>query len=194
MANRFVVAFIVAGAFVCGHGSGYAQTSTWKIDPDHSSVNFEIPHMAVRHVHGSLTNVSGVVELNDKDITKSSVEATIDTTTVSTGVVMRDNTLKSDDFFNVQKYPQITFKSRSLRRNSRTVQPFGDLTLNGVTRSGTLDLDGPSPPRTISGKTISWFSARGLIRRSDFNFGASKSNAVVGDDVKLTIDVEIDKQ
>jgi polyisoprenoid-binding protein YceI len=68
------------------------------------------------------------------------------------------------------------------------------LTLNGVTRSGTLDLDGPSPPQTISGKTISWFSARGLIRRIDFNFGASKFNAVVGDDVKLTIDVEIDKQ
>jgi polyisoprenoid-binding protein YceI len=68
------------------------------------------------------------------------------------------------------------------------------LTLNGVTRSGTLDLDGPSPPQTISGKTISWFSASGLIRRSDFNFGASKFNAVVGDDVKLTINVEIDKQ
>jgi len=157
-------------------------------------VNFEITHIAVSHVHGSLTNVSGVVELNDKDITKLSVEASIDTTTVSTGVVMRDNTLKSDDFFNVQKYPQITFKSRSLRRNSRTVQLLGDLTLNGVTRSVTLDLDGPSPPQTISGKTISGFSATGLIRRSDFSFGASKFNAVVGDDVKLTIDVEIDKQ
>ena len=187
MANRFFVALIVAGAFVCGHGSGYAQTSTWKIDPDHSSVNFEIPHMAVRHVHGSLTNVSGVVELNDKDITKSSVDATIDTTTVSTGVVMRDNTLKSDDFFNVQKYPQITFKSSSLRRNHGIVQLLGNLTLNGVTRSVTLDLDGPSPPQTISGKTISGFSATGLIRRSDFNFGASKFNAVVGDDVKFEV-------
>ena len=150
--------------------------------------------MAVSHVHGSLTNVSGVVELNDKDMTKSSVEATIDTTTVSTGVVMRDNTLKSDNFFNVQKYPQITFKSSSLRRNNGIVQLLGDLTLNGVTRSVTLDLDGPSPPQTFSGKTISGFSATGLIRRSDFNFGASKFNAVVGDDVKLTIDAEIDKQ
>jgi polyisoprenoid-binding protein YceI len=194
MANRFLVAFIVAGTFICGYGSGYAQTSTWKIDPAHSSVNFEITHMAVSHVHGSLTNVSGVVELNDKDITKSSVEASIDTTTVSTGVVMRDSTLKSADFFNVQKYPQITFKSRSLRRNSGTVQLLGDLALNGVTRSVTLDLDGPSPPQTIDGKTISGFSATGLIRRSDFSFGASKFNAVVGDDVKLTIDVEIDKQ
>jgi polyisoprenoid-binding protein YceI len=110
-------------------------------------VNFEISHMAVSHVHGSLTNVNGIVELNDKDITKSSVEATIDTTTVSTGVVMRDDTLKSDNFFNVQKYPQITFRSSSLRRNKGTVQLLGNLTLNDVTRSVTLDLYGPSPRR-----------------------------------------------
>lgn len=193
-AGRVSAALIVAVTFIWGHGSGYAQTSTWKIDPAHSSVNFEISHMAVSHVHGSLTNVNGIVELNDKDITKSSVEATIDTTTVSTGVVMRDNTLKSEDFFNVQKYPQITFRSSSLRRNKRTVQLLGNLTLNGVTRSVTLDLDGPSPSRTMSGKTISGFSATGLIRRSDFTFGSSKFNTVIGDDVKFTIDVEIDKQ
>ena len=160
MANRFVVAFIVAGAFVCGHGSGYAQTSTWKIDPEHSSVNFEITHMAVSHVHGSLTNVRGVVELNDRDITKSSVEATIDTTTVSTGVVTRDNTLKSDDFFNVQKYRQITFKSRSLRRNSRTVQLLGDLTLNGVTRSVTLDSMDHHPRRQSVARRLVGFLQR----------------------------------
>ena len=193
-AGRVLAALIVASTVIWGHGSGYAQTSTWKIDPAHSSVNFEISHMAVSHVHGSLTNVNGIVELNDKDITKSSVEAAIDSTTVSTGVVMRDNTLKSDDFFNVQKYPQITFRSSSLRRNKGTVQLLGNLTLNGVTRSVTLDLDGPSPPQTMSGKTISGFSATGLIRRSDFSFGSSKFNAVIGDDVKFTIDVEIDKQ
>ena len=193
-AGRVSAALIVAVTFIWGHVSGYAQTSTWKIDPAHSSVNFEISHMAVSHVHGSLTNVNGIVELTDKDITKSSVEATIDTTTVSTGVVMRDNTLKSEDFFNVQKYPQITFRSSSLRRNKRTVQLLGDLTLNGATRSVTLDLDGPSPSQTMSGKTISGFSATGLIRRSDFTFGSSKFNTVIGDDVKFTIDVEIDKQ
>ena len=142
LAIAFGAVFFVWSQSECG----YAQTSTWKIDPAHSSVNFEISHTEVSHVHGSLTNVSGIVELNDKDITKSSVEATIDTTTVSTGV-MRDNTLKSDDFFNVQKYPQITFRSSSLRRNKGTVQLLGNLTLNGVTRSVTLDLDGPSPRR-----------------------------------------------
>lgn len=189
-----VLAFLTLPSLCPAQEPPGAHTSTWKIDPAHSSVNFEISHMAVSHVHGSLTNVRGIVELNDKDITKSSVEATIDATTVSTGVVMRDNTLKSDDFFNVQKYPQITFRSSSLRRNKGTVQLLGDLTLNGVTRSVTLDLDGPSPPQTMSGKTISGFSATGLIRRSDFTFGSSKFNTVIGDDVKFTIDVEVDKQ
>jgi polyisoprenoid-binding protein YceI len=193
-AGRVSAALLVAGSFIWGHGGGYAQTSTWKIDPAHSSVNFEISHLTVSHVHGSLTNVNGIVELNDKDITKSSVEATIDTTTVSTGVVMRDDTLKSDNFFNVQKYPQITFRSSSLKRNKGTVQLLGNLTLNDVTRSVTLNLYGPSPPQTMSGKTISGFSATGLIRRSDFTFGASKFNTVIGDDVKFTIDVEIEKQ
>lgn len=107
---------------------------------------------------------------------------------------MRDNTLKSDDFFNVQKYPQITFRSSSLRRNKGTVQLLGNLTLNGVTRSVILNLYGPSPPQTINDKTISGFSATGLIRRRDFTFGASKFNTVIGDDIKFTIDVEIDKQ
>ena len=65
-AGRVLAGLIVAGTFIWGHGSGYAQTSTWKIDPAHSSVNFEISHMAVSHVHGSLTNVNGIVELNDK--------------------------------------------------------------------------------------------------------------------------------
>jgi polyisoprenoid-binding protein YceI len=93
----------------------------------------------------------------------------------------------------VQEYPQITFRSSSLRHNKGTVQLLGNLTLNDVTRSVTLDLYGPSPPQTMSGKTISGFSATGLIRRSDFTFGASKFNTVIGDDVKFTIDVEIEK-
>jgi hypothetical protein len=87
MANRFLVALIVAGASICGHGSGYAQTSTWKIDPAHSSVNFEISHLAISEVHSSSTNVSGVVELNDKDLTKSSVEATIDTEVMAVDLI-----------------------------------------------------------------------------------------------------------
>src|SRR5260370_39267923 len=98
---------------------------------------------------------------------------------------MRDNTLKSDNFFNLQKHPQITFFSSSLRRNKGTVELLGNLTLNGVTRSVTLDLYEPSPPQTMSGSTISGISATGVIRLSDFTFGASRFNSVIAGDVKF---------
>jgi polyisoprenoid-binding protein YceI len=172
-----------------------AQTSTWAIDPAHSSVNFEVIHLGVSHVHGAIGNVTGTVTLNDKDITKSSVAATIDTTTVSTGVAARDTHLKSPDFFDVAKNPTMTFKSTALVSASGKQQLIGDLTINGVTKSVTLDLDGPTPPQTIKGKTVSGFSASGKISRKDFNFGQSTpASAAISDDVKFTVDVEIDKK
>jgi polyisoprenoid-binding protein YceI len=122
------------------------------------------------------------------------VSATIDTTTVSTGADMRDKELKSANFFDAEKYPSMTFKSTSVTKAAGKLQLIGDLTLNGVTRSVTLDFDGPALPRTIQGKTISGVSASGMIKRSDFNFGATRFNAILGDEVKFTIDVEIDKQ
>ncbi|MDP9039095.1 MAG: YceI family protein [Acidobacteriota bacterium] len=172
----------------------YAQTSTWAIDPAHSSVNFDIVHMAVSHVHGSLVGLNGTVLLNEKDMTKSSVTATIDTNTISTGVDARDKHLKSPDFFDVQKNPTIAFRSTALTNTGGKLQLVGDLTLNGVTKSVTLDLDGPAPPQTMQGKTISGFSATGKIKRSDYNFGTKFGSAMLGDDVKFTIDVEIDKK
>lgn len=170
-----------------------AQT-TWTIDPAHSSVNFEITHLGVSHVHGALGGVTGTVVYDDKDVTKSSANATIDTKTVSTGVEQRDNHLKSPDFFDVQKNPAITFKSTSVKNTGGKLQLIGDLTINGVTKSVTLDVDGPAPPQTMQGKTISAFSATGKIKRSDYNFGPKFGPAMIGDDVKFTIDLEIDKK
>jgi polyisoprenoid-binding protein YceI len=194
MKNRLLLALALtlSGALFSTHA--YAQTSTWAIDPAHSSVNFEIVHMGVSHVHGAFGNVKGAVALDGKDITRSSVAATIDTTTVSTGVAQRDTHLKSDAFFDVAKNPAMTFKSTSLTNSGGKLRLIGDLTINGVTRSVTLDLDGPTPPQTMQGKTISGFSASGTIKRSDYGFGAKFPPPLVGDEVKFTIDVEIDKQ
>jgi polyisoprenoid-binding protein YceI len=192
MKNRRLVVLTLALALFAGKAN--AQTSTWTIDPAHSSVNFEILHMSVSHVHGAFGNVKGTVTLNEKDITKSTVAATIDTTTVSTGVEARDKHLKSPDFFDVDKNPVMTFKSASLSRSGGKLQLVGDLTINGVTKSVTLDLDGPTPPQTMQGKTISGFSATGTILRSDYNFGSKFPAAILGNEVKFTIDVEIDKQ
>ena len=192
MKNRLLLALTLSVALFSAHA--YAQTSTWVIDPAHSSVNFEIIHMGVSHVHGAFGNVKGTVTLNEKAIARSSVAATIDTTTVSTGVAQRDTHLKSADFFDVEKNPAMAFKSTSLTNSGGKLRLIGDLTINGVTRSVALDLDGPTPPQTMQGKTISGFSASGTIKRSDFNFGAKFPPPMIGDEVKFTIDVEIDKQ
>jgi polyisoprenoid-binding protein YceI len=193
MRSKFLLALTLCVLSLTG-ASAKAQTSNWSIDPAHSSVTFEIRHMAVSNVHGSITGVTGTVTLNEKDITKSSVNATIDTNTLTTGVDARDKHLKSPDFFDVAKNPQIVFKSTSLS-NSGKLQLTGDLTLGGVTKSVTFDVDGPAPPQTgKDGKTRSGFSASGMLKRTDFNFGPKFGSPVLGDDVKFTIDVEIDKQ
>lgn len=171
-----------------------AQTSTWKIDPNHSGVQFVIRHMGVSNIHGTFGNVTGTINWDEKDATKSSVEAVIDATTVNTTVEARDKHLKSPDFFDVAKYPTLTFKSTSVKKVNGKLQLIGDLTLAGVTKSVTFDVEGPSTPRTTKGKTISGFSASGTLKRSDFNFGPKFAPPMLGDEIKFTIDLEIDKQ
>ena len=174
--------------------SAFAQSSSWTIDKNHSQVNFGISHMTVSTVRGSISGVTGTVVWDDKDPTKSSVEATIDTTTVTTNNEARDKHLKSPDFFNVEKYPTMTFKSTSVTGASGNLKVTGDLTLNGVTKSVTLDVDGPTAPvKGMGGKMVTGFSATGKLKRSDFNFGSEKFSAVIGDEVKFTIDVEAGK-
>jgi polyisoprenoid-binding protein YceI len=194
MRNRLVVALALATLSLAGE-SLRAQTSSWTIDPNHSSINFEVRHLGVSNVHGSLSGVKGTVAYDEKDITKSKVEATADTTTVNTNVERRDQDLKSPKYFDVQKYPQLSFKSTSISNAGGKLTMTGDLTLNGVTKSITLDVDGPAPAQTDKqGKTRSGFSATGKLKRSDYNFGSGTPSAVIGDDIKFSIDVEIDKQ
>jgi len=195
MKSKLFLALAFAGITLAGT-SLFGQTSTWTIDPVHSGVNFQVRHMAVSTVRGSLDGVKGTVVLNDKDITKSSVNATVDTAVVNTGTERRDTHLKSPDFFDVAKFPQILFKSTAITGSAGKLKLTGDLTLAGVTKSVTLDLDGPSAPQTdAKGVTRSGFSASGILSRKDFGFGQkTPANAAISDDVKFTIDVEIDKQ
>lgn len=194
MRNRSLMAVTLAFAsVVCV--SAKAQTSTWSIDPGHSSINFEIRHMGVSNVHGSLSEVKGTVLFDEKDVTKSSVQATADTASVNTNNAKRDQDLKSANFFNIEKNPQLSFKSTSLSNAGGKLTLIGDLTLNGVTKTVTLDVDGPAPPQTDkNGKTRSGFSATGKLKRTDFNIGSKYPTAAIGEDVKFSIDVEINKQ
>jgi polyisoprenoid-binding protein YceI len=191
--NRRIFTAALSALLLSG-ASAFAQSSSWTIDKNHTQVNFAIKHMGVSTVRGSISGGTGTVVLDEKDPTKSSVEATIDATTVSTNNDARDKHLKSPDFFNVEKYPTLTFKSTSVTSANGKLQVIGDLTLAGVTKSITLDVDGPTPPiKGQGGKMVTGFSATGTLKRSDFNFGNPKFNAMLGDDVKFTIDVEAGK-
>lgn len=188
--------FSLAAALLLAPASvAFAQTSTWTIDPNHSQSDFQIKHMGVSTVRGSISKVTGTVVWDEKDVTKDSVVADIDATTVSTTVEARDKHLKSADFFNVEKYPTIHFQSTSVKRENGKIVVLGNLTLAGVTKPVTLDVDGPVPPQKgMQGGLVSGFSASTTIKRSDFGFGPKFQAPMIGDEVKITIDVEMDKK
>jgi polyisoprenoid-binding protein YceI len=190
---------ILAAIVVAGASLAQAQTSTWKIDPAHSAADFSVKHMGISNVHGHFGGVTGMVTLDEKEMAKSTVSATIDTTTVDTGNPQRDGHLKSPDFFDVAKFPTMTFVSKKLTDEGGQKKLTGDLTLHGVTKSVTLDLDGPSKEQADpQGKTRRAFSATTSIHRQDFGLVWGKTlasgDAMVGDDVKVELNVEIIKQ
>src|ERR1700722_8875549 len=170
--NRRIFTTALAALLLTGV-SAFAQSSSWTIDKNHSQVNFGIAHMGVSTVRGSLSGVTGTIVWDDKNPSKSSVEATIDATTVSTNNENRDKDLKSANFFNVEKFPTLTFKSTSVSGANGKLQVVGDLTLAGVTKSVTLTVDGPTAPQKgMGGKTVIGLSVTGTLKRSDFNFGS----------------------
>ena len=187
--------FFPAVFLIATTGAASAQMSTWKIDSVHSGIEFKVRHLGVSNVHGTLSKLTGIIKLDEKDVTKSSVEAKVSTDTVNTNEDARDKHLKSPEFFDVEKYPTLTFRSTSLANSGGRLTMTGELTLNGVTKPVTLALDGPAPPQTdAKGMTRSGFSASGSIYRPDFSFGPKYGPPVLGNDVQFTIDIEMDKQ
>jgi len=179
--------------------SALAQTSTWNIDPAHSTAQFTVRHLAISNVTGSFTKVAGSVTLNDQDMTQSQVSASIDVSSVDTRVEARDKDLKSPNFFDVEKYPTIEFKSKRIVSSGGKLQVIGDLTIHGTTHEVTLDVDGPTPALTDPwGNLRRGISATTAINRRDFNLLYNKllgtGEAVVGDNVKIQIDAEIVKK
>jgi len=173
-----------------------AQTSTWKSDAAHSEVDFSIRHMSVSNVHGRFGKVAATVVLNETDVTKSTVMATIDVSTVDTGQTSRDNDLKTDSFFDVAKFPSATFTSTGVVKKGNNLTMSGNFTLHGITKPVELEVEGPSGPfeSPMDHKPHSGFSATTTISRTAFNIGTKFPAAIVGDDVKLTIELEVVKQ
>jgi polyisoprenoid-binding protein YceI len=177
-----------------------AGTSTWKIDPQHSSAQFSVRHLAISTVRGAFSKVTGTIILDENDVTKSAVDVTIDVSTVDTREPNRDNDLRSDKFFDVAHYPSMTFKSRKVEQVAPgKLKVTGDLTIRGTTKEVVLDVDGPTAPvKDPWGNQRAAVNATTKINRQDFgvkwNATMDNGGVVVGDDVPITIDVEMIKQ
>ena len=128
--------------------SAPATLITWKIDPAHSAAEFKVKHMMIANVKGTIKGITGDLTEHTTDASLSSIEATLDVSTLNTGEPQRDAHLKSPDFLELEKYPAITFKStRVTRKGEDEYSVTGDLTIHGVTRSVNLSVEGPTPPQ-----------------------------------------------
>jgi polyisoprenoid-binding protein YceI len=184
---------------VAAPAAALAQTSTWALDGSHAHASFTVRHLVISNVRGEFGKVSGTVSLDEKDLTKSSVQTTIEAASIDTGVADRDKHLRSPDFFDVEKFPTITFKSTKIEKAGQgKLKVTGDLTMKGVTKAVVLAVDGPTAEiKDPWGKTRRGLSASATINRKDWGLTWSKTieaGPVVGDEVKIEIEAELIKQ
>jgi polyisoprenoid-binding protein YceI len=168
-----------------------AATSSWQIDPAHSSAQFAVKHLMISTVRGAFTSVKGSLQFDDKDITKSTVDVTIDVNSVDTRVPDRDKDLKSDHFFDADHFPTITFKSKRVEQVAPgKLKVTGDLTIHGITKEAVLDVDGPTAPvKDPWGNQRIGVSASSKITRQDF--GITYGPGMIGDEIFITVDAEL---
>lgn len=196
--KRFLLA-TAATAFLSLLAPQSVQASAWDIDASHSVAAFSVRHLMVTNVRGELGKVSGTINLDDKDITKSTVEATIEVAAINTRDAKRDEHLRSPDFFDVAKFPNITFKSTKVEKAGAGLKVTGTLTIRGVSKEVALNVDGPAPAvKDPWGNTKSGFTATVKLNRKDFGVQWNKSldggGVVVSDEVNVTIDLEVLKK
>lgn len=169
------------------------MSTTWKLDPTHSELTFKVKHMMISNVKGEFTNFEAEITSEDDNFSKAKVSATIKTDSVFTNNTDRDAHLKSADFFDAEKYPAITFEADAL-----TGDVTGNLTINGVTKPVTLDVDFGGIGQDPWGNTKAGFSFEGKIKRSDFglnwNAALEAGGVLVSDDVKIAGDLQFIKQ
>ena len=174
-------------------------TTTWNIDPVHTMAEFKVRHMMITNVKGHFTGVTGVLTLNEQDITKSHVEASIDAASINTREADRDTHLKSADFLDVEKFPKLTFTStRVARTGEGELRVEGDLMIHGVTRKVEFAVEGPTPPgKDPWGNTRIGWTATTKINRKDFgltwNTALETGGILVGEEVNITLDVQFIK-
>lgn len=175
----------------------FAEQVEWALDGAHSHVGFSVPHMVVSEVEGQFNTFTGSALLDEKDLTKSSVEFSADAASIDTDNADRDKHLKSADFFDVAKFPKVTFKSTKITKAGKGYKLTGDLTIHGVTKSVTLDATVSQAVTNPWGKEVRGVKITGKVKREDFgltwNKTLDKGGVVVGNDVTIDIKLELNK-
>jgi polyisoprenoid-binding protein YceI len=177
-----------------------AQATTWNLDPAHTSIEFSVRHMMATTVKGQFEKVQGVVELDDKDVSKSTVEVTVDLASLNTHEPKRDAHLRSADFFDVEKFPTATFKSTKVQKAGKNkLKVMGDLNLHGITKPVVLEVEGPSASyQTPFGTTVRGVHATAKLDRKDFKITWNKAldngGVLVGNEVSLDLNAELSEK
>jgi len=191
---------ILAAVVLCLAAPGLLHAASWEFDPAHTGVHFKVRHLMISSVRGEFEKVSGKIVYDEADVTKSSADITIDAASVNTRVTKRDEDLRSPNFLDVAKYPTIAFKSKRVdKAGNGLLKMTGDLTIRGVTKEVVLTVEGPTPViKDPGGNSRVGGQATTKINRKDFGLIWNKpletGGVVVGDEVEITIDVEILKK
>jgi polyisoprenoid-binding protein YceI len=191
MTRRYLLATLTIAAAL-------PAQETWRIDTLHSSAQFAVRHMMVSTVRGHFGTVKGTVVWDAANPARSSVNAVVDTSTVNTGQPKRDADLKGRDFFEVDKYPTITFQSTKIEPSGTgKLKVTGNMTMRGVTKPVTFDVEGPMPPVKAQNGLRSGATGTAVIKRSDFGLTWNRvleaGGVTVGDEVTITVDLELIK-
>ncbi len=188
---------LIAAAVLCLVAPGLLHAAPWEFDPAHTGVHFKVRHLMISSVRGEFEKISGKIVYDEADVTKSSADIAIDAASIDTRVAKRDEHLRSPDFLDVAKHPAITFRSKRVEKGGDgTLKMTGDLTLRGVTKEVVLTIEGPTPAiRDPMGNSRVGGQATTKINRKDFGLVWNKTveagGVVVGNEVEITIDVEI---
>lgn len=176
-----------------------ATSTKWSIDPMHSEVQFKVKHLVISTVSGFFKSFSGTVETENDDFSDAKIEFSIDIDSLDTTQTQRDEHLKSAEFFDAAQYPHITFKSTSFTKTGDDEYALkGDLTIKGITKPVTLDVEYGGSAADFYGNTKAGFEVTGKINRKEFGLtwdGVTEAGSiVVGEDIKLTINAQLSKQ
>jgi len=183
---RFRQSIIAAAAFALASAAAFA--GDYKIDPVHTNLGFSVRHLGISNVQGKFTDFDGTISYDEKDPAKSSVKVTIKTASINTGNDTRDKDLRSENFFDVAKYPEITFQSTAVKKSGEDWVATGNYTMHGVTKSIDLPFTVSGPVQDPWGNQRIGVESGVKIKRADYGITADKG--LIGDDVKITLTVE----